>query len=172
MNIKPKDLVVTSMLIAIVFVATNIRFPIPFSPTGGLMHVGTVALFVSAVCFGPKKGAVAGSLGMALFNLMTEWAIWAPFTLIIRSVMGFIIGYAAHYGGAQGRKPLQNIAALVLGGIWFIPATYIAEAIITGNIAIPVNSIPGNLIQLIAALAAGPALVALIQRNLLDRSNS
>jgi len=160
------------MLIAIVFVATNIRLPNPFSPTGGLMHLGTVALFVSAACFGPKKGAAAGSIGMALFNLMSEWSFWAPYTLVIRAVMGFIIGYVAFAKGAKGRRPWQNILALVMSGLWFIPATYAAEMIITRNPVAPLPSIPGNLIQLAVALAAGPPLILLLQKHLTDRRTS
>ena len=172
---KPKDLVITSMLIAVVYISTSIfRFPIPFSPTGGLMHLGTLALFVAAACFGPKKGAIAGSLGMALFNLTSVWAVWAPFTLVIRAVMGYIIGYVAYKRGDKGRRPLQNVLALVLAGIWFIPATYAAEAIIVGNIVAPSASIPGNLIQLAVAVAAGPPLIALLQLPLalIDRRDS
>lgn len=51
-----KDLVETSLLIALVFVATkfiNIRLPI--SINGGLVHLGTAMLFISAIVFGSKK---------------------------------------------------------------------------------------------------------------------
>jgi len=166
---KPRNIVIAGLLIAVVFIATNIRFPIPFSPTGGLVHLGTVALFVAAVCFGPRKGAAAGAIGMALFNLFSEWAVWAPYTFVIRAVMGFIIGYAAHFGGARGRRPWRNVAALGLGGLWFIPATFVAEAIIIGNWIYPVTSIPGNLIQLILALAVGPTIAIFVQKHILNR---
>lgn len=72
-----KDIVETSLLIALVFIATrfiNIRLPI--ASNGGLVHLGNTMLFISAIVFGNKKGACAGAFGMALFDLLSEWAIW------------------------------------------------------------------------------------------------
>ncbi len=49
-------MVETSLLIALVFIATkfiNIRLPI--SINGGLVHLGTAMLFISAIVFGSKK---------------------------------------------------------------------------------------------------------------------
>ena len=65
---KTKDLIITSLLISLVFVATffiNIRLPI--AANGGLVHLGSAMLFIIAILFGPKKGALAGAFGMALF---------------------------------------------------------------------------------------------------------
>lgn len=55
-KINTKDLVETSLLTALVFVATafiNIRLPILAS--GGLVHLGNVMLFTSAIVFGKRK---------------------------------------------------------------------------------------------------------------------
>ena len=69
---KPRtlDLVLTSMLIALVFVATlllNIKLPI--TANGGLVHLGTAMLFIVSILFGPKKGAIAAAVGMGLFEI-------------------------------------------------------------------------------------------------------
>ncbi|MCB5007595.1 ECF transporter S component [Streptococcus mutans] len=61
------DITVTAMLIAMVFVATlmlNIKLPI--AANGGLIHLGTALLFMASILFGPKKGAIAGAVGMGL----------------------------------------------------------------------------------------------------------
>ena len=50
------NLILTSMLIALVFVATlllNIKLPI--TANGGLVHLGTAMLVIAAFLFGPKK---------------------------------------------------------------------------------------------------------------------
>ena len=70
-----KDLVETALLTTLVFVATafiNIRLPILSS--GGLVHLGNVILFAAAILFGKKKGAIAGAVGMAIFDLSSGWA--------------------------------------------------------------------------------------------------
>ena len=159
---KTKDLVLTALFIAIVFIATNIR--VPTTPTGGgLVHLGTVALFVISVTFGPRRGAIAGSIGMALFNLTSDWVMWAPYTFVIRLVMGVIVGYIANMGGAGGKTFFLNIAALFAGGLWFLASAYVAQVMIFAvPWEVPLASIPGNMMQIVLALLIGLPLIALV----------
>ena len=93
---KTYELVVDALFIALTFVATwliNIR--LPFVGSGGLIHLGNVPLFVAAMLFGKKTGAIAGAFGMALFDLMSGWTAWAPFTFVIVGCMGFTVGLIA-----------------------------------------------------------------------------
>jgi uncharacterized membrane protein len=81
----------------LVFVATsfiNIRLPILSS--GGLVHLGNVFLFATAIILEKKMGAIAGAVGMAIFDLSSGWALWAPFTFIVRGIMGYIVGSIAY----------------------------------------------------------------------------
>ena len=59
---------------------------------GGLIHLGNVPLFIAAFVYGKKTGAIAGAFGMGLFDLLSGWALWAPFTFIIVGAMGFLAG--------------------------------------------------------------------------------
>lgn len=100
---KTKDLIITSLLISLVFVATffiNIRLPI--AANGGLVHLGSAMLFIIAILFGPKKGALAGAFGMALFDILSGWTLWAPFTFITRGLQGYIVGKIATMHGKNG----------------------------------------------------------------------
>lgn len=160
-----KDLVITSLLIAIVFVATafiNIRLPI--SINGGLIHLGTGALIVSSILYGKKKGAIAGAFGMAIFDIFSGWAAWAPFTFIVRGVMGYIIGSIAYTKGEKSRELGWNIIGIILGGIWMIAGYYATEGILYGNWSIPVTSIPGNAIQILVGAVIGLPLIATLKK--------
>lgn len=78
---RVSDLIQTAMLIALVFVATLfINIKLPITANGGLVHLGTAMLFITSILFGPKKGAMAGAFGMGLFDLISGWTLWAPFT--------------------------------------------------------------------------------------------
>ena len=166
---KTRDLVLVALFVAIVYIATWI-ISLPVMPGGGLVHTGTAALFVISVCFGPKKGAIAGSVGMALFNLTSIWVAWAPYTFVIRLVMGLIIGYVAHWRGAQGKKPVQNVIALAAGGLWFLPTSYVAQIMIMRvPWEVPMAAIPGNVMQLVIALALGMPMIGVINRYKLNR---
>ena len=67
-----------------VFIATRfINIRLPLASTGGLVHLGNTMLFISAIVFGKRKDAIAGALGMGLFDLLLGWQIWAPFTFVV-----------------------------------------------------------------------------------------
>ena len=162
---KVKDLVLTALFIAIVYIATW-GIGIPVMPGGGLVHTGTVALFVISVCFGPKKGAVAGAVGMSLYDITSGfWAAWAPYTFVTRLVMGLIIGYVANFRQADGKNPILNGIALAISGFWFIPAAYVSQILIMDvQWQVPIAAITGNVMQLIIALVLGMPLIAVINR--------
>ena len=83
-------LTVTAIFVALTYVFTafvNIRLPI--AANGGLVHLGNVPLFIGAIIFGKKTGAIAGGVGMGLFDLLSGWTAWAPFTLVIVAIMGY-----------------------------------------------------------------------------------
>lgn len=149
-----KSLVITAVCIALTYVFTsmvNVRLPIGGS--GGLIHLGNVPLFLAAILFGRKTGALAGGIGMALFDLLSGWTLWAPFTLVIVGGMGYVVGVITekHRGFAWNTLALLCACAIKIAGY------YIAEGIIYGNWIAPVLSIPGNLIQVgVAAVLVLP----------------
>jgi uncharacterized membrane protein len=162
--VSVKEIAVSGLFTAMVFIATmfiNIRLPI--SVNGGLIHFGNVILFTVAIVFGKRKGAVAGAFGMGLFDIVSGWAAWAPFTFIIRGVMGYLAGSIANSRGKDGRSFVFNLLAIVLSGIWMLAGYYVAEVILYGNWLTPVTSIPGNVAQLVLGLLA-LALVPLLKR--------
>lgn len=157
------DLILTSMLIALVFVATmllNIKLPI--SANGGLIHLGTAMLFIASILFGPKKGAIAGAVGMGLFDLVAGWTLWAPITFLTRGLQGYIIGKIAWSNGRKGDHFGFNLFAIIVSTPPMLAGYYIGEAIIFKSWIIPAASIPGDLVQtIIGVLVAIPACVAL-----------
>ena len=81
-KVNVTDIAITGVCIALTLVATafiNIRLPI--AANGGLVHLGNVPLFLAAIIYGKKTGAFAGAFGMGLFDLLSGWTLWAPFTL-------------------------------------------------------------------------------------------
>lgn len=160
-----KDMIISALLIALVFVSTYfIQIRLPISLNGGLIHLGNTMLFVAAIVFGKKKGAIAGAFGMALFDIVSEWTAWAPFTFVVRGVMGYIIGSIANARGKNGESLTWNIIAIVVGGLWMLLGYYITEVILYGNWYSPITSIPGNITQLVAGAILGLPLVKALKR--------
>ncbi|MBS4539025.1 ECF transporter S component [Clostridium sp. D2Q-11] len=159
-----KDMVITSLLIGLVFIFTkfiNIRLPI--SINGGLIHMGTVMLVITSINFGKKKGAISGAFGMAIFDIVSGWTAWAPFTFVVRGVMGYIIGRISEK--KDGKSVIYNFIAVIIGGIWMIGGYYLTEYILYGNFFAPVTSIPGNAIQIALALVIGIPLSLIIKKS-------
>lgn len=158
-NISVYDWVITALFIALVMVFTmfiNIRLPI--AANGGLIHLGNVPLFVAAMNLGKRKAAIAGGVGMAMFDLIGGWTTWAPFTFVIVALMGWFSGLLLEKNHSLSRYIMAVGLALFLKVVGY----YIAEWILYGNFLAPLTSIPGNLVQVISGgIIAYPVSIAL-----------
>lgn len=164
-QIKIRDMVITALLIALVFVATSvIKIKLPISYNGGLIHMGNTMFFTAAIVFGARKGAAAGAFGMALFDALSEYAAWAPFTFVIRGVMGYIIGRVAYMNNKSGKSWAYNLLGIFLGGIWMLIGYYFTEVILTGSFILPIGSIPGNIIQIVIGTVVALPLSAALKK--------
>lgn len=159
------NLIITSMLIALVFVATvllNIRLPI--AANGGLVHMGTAMLFIASILFGPKKGAIAGAVGMGLFDLFAGWTLWAPFTIIARGLQGYIVGKIAWSNGRNGSSVAFNLLAMIVSIPPMLAVYYVCEGILYNNWIAPVASIPGNITQNVVGIIVAIPVAVMLKR--------
>ncbi|MGZ9817554.1 ECF transporter S component [Peribacillus simplex] len=160
---KTMDLIITAMLIALVFLSTfflNIKLPI--AANGGLVHLGTAMLFIASILFGPKKAALAGAIGMGLFDIVGGWTLWAPITIVARGLQGYIVGKIAWSKGRNGTSIAFNVIATIFSIPFMIAVYYIGEGILYGNWIAPLASIPGDLVQnILGIIVAVPVCVAL-----------
>ena len=132
-----KELVLDAMFIALTYVFTafvNVRLPI--AANGGLIHLGNVPLFICAILLGKRTGMLAGAFGMGLFDLLSGWTAWAPFTFVVGAM-------------TEGhRSTARDAAAIAVACVIKVVGYYIAEVILYHNLFAPVASIPGNLVQI------------------------
>lgn len=156
-----KILVITALAIALTYVFTafvNIRLPLVAN--GGLIHLGNVPLFVFAIIYGKKTGALAGGIGMGLFDLLSGWTAWAPFTLVIVGLMGYVVGAITEKKKEYRWTVVAMLAALVIK----IAGYYVAEGFIYGNWIAPLTSIPGNIIQVVTAIVIVASVIAPLRK--------
>ncbi len=157
-----RNVIQTGLLAALTFVAAW-AIHIPYG-NGGVIHLGDSMIFLSAVLFGGKYAAVSGAIGMTIFDIFSGFSIWAPYTFVIKAVMGLIAGGLANAGGSKGESILKNAAGMLLGGIWMILGYYIAEAIIIWNIKQPLFSMWGNVVQFSASMAIAFVIIAAVRK--------
>jgi len=153
-SIKTEQIVFSGLFVAIVFVATYfIQIPTT-GISGGLIHLGNISMFAIALKYGKKYGALSGGLGMMLFDLFSAWFAWAPATLVVRGLMGFVIGFVAQDKNGQGQNLWKNIVAILLGSVVMLTGYFLFEAIILGVGWAAIAGVPGNLVQLAIGLIA------------------
>ncbi|QCJ42640.1 ECF transporter S component [Bacillus sp. S3] len=157
---KTKAIVINSLFIALTLVATMfINIKLPIMGNGGLIHLGNVPLFIAAIVYGKKTGAIAGAFGMGLFDLISGWALWAPFTFIIVGAMGFIVGIISEK--VPGNRVFVHTLAIATALIIKVVGYYFTEVILYGNWIQPFGSIPGNIMQV---AIAGIIVIPLVGR--------
>jgi len=146
-------IVFSGMFIALVTVSTFINIPYPGS-IGGLMHLGTLMLFIISLKFGKTYGALAGGIGMGIFDVLGGWMSWAPGTLVVRFIMGYVVGWISEDNMGQGANTYKNIIAIVAGGLIMIVGYYLYEATFLSTFKVALTSITGNLAQISIGLLA------------------
>lgn len=118
-NEKIMEMTITALFIAFTYVATrfiNITLPIPGA--GGLVHLGNVPVYVGAILFGSKVGALSGSFGMALFDLTSGWTIWAPFTFLTLLLEGYTVGFITYHNFITPiYSVMANVTQMAVAGI-------------------------------------------------------
>jgi uncharacterized membrane protein len=163
---KTQALVVNALFVALTLVATMfINLKLPIAGNGGLIHLGNVPLFIAAFVFGRRTGAIAGAFGMGLFDLISGWTIWAPFTFIIVGAMGYVAGLIGEK--VPGKRVVVYSIAVIAALLIKIVGYYFAEVILYGNWITPFGSIPGNVLQVVFAGLVVVPLVARIKKRIL-----
>lgn len=145
-----KNLVTDGLFVALTLVATmfiNIRLPL--MGNGGLIHLGNVPLFLAAIIFGKRTGAIAGAFGMGLFDLISGWTAWAPFTFVIVGAMGFCTGLIADK--LKAKPVIAYSIAMFVALVIKVVGYYFAEVCLYQNWIVPFGSIPGNIMQVVVA---------------------
>ncbi|HZG18328.1 MAG TPA: ECF transporter S component [Candidatus Bathyarchaeia archaeon] len=147
---KTKTIVINALFIAFTLAATMfINLRLPMMGNGGLIHLGNVPLFLAAFVYGKRTGAIAGAFGMGLFDLISGWTVWAPFTFIIVGAMGYVAGLISEK--VPGKKVIVYSLAVAVALIIKIVGYYFTEVILYGNWIQPIGSIPGNVLQVVVA---------------------
>jgi len=160
---KTNKLVTAALMTCLIIIATMFfKIPIPFA--NGYVHLGDAVIFLSVMMLGMKYGAAAAAIGSSMGDVLGGFAIWAPWTLIIKGAMALIMGIfiVTLMKNGSGRKILKPIAirmiSMLLAGVWMTLGYYVAEGVIYGNWVVALLGIPWNAGQFITGMAIASAL--------------
>ena len=155
----PSNSVVIAMIAifgALICVLTMI-IAIPIPATKGFINIGDLGVMIAGLLLGPVIGGIAGGVGSALADIFLGYAIYAPATLIIKGLEGFIIGVIANPRKNYQKFNYRDIIAVIVGGLIMVFGYFIYELILFGFPAALIEFFLNSLIQFVLS-----AIIALI----------
>ncbi|MCL2599448.1 MAG: ECF transporter S component, partial [Firmicutes bacterium] len=90
-KLKTQHIVYTALGAALVLVATQfLAFALPSG--AGYINLGDSVILMLSFLFGPIVGGVAGGLGSMTADLLGGYAVYAPFSAVIKFLEGVLAG--------------------------------------------------------------------------------
>lgn len=138
-----RDVVFIGMLSAVCMIATTIKIPYG---NGAMVHLGSAAIYTTALVFGRVYGGFAGAFGAAIFDIVMGFSPYTLWSFFIKGIAGFTVGSIAHSGGASGRQFVRNVFAVIAGAAWTLVGYLGAWTAVIGNFEAAVGNAPSSLI--------------------------
>ena len=158
-----QKIVITSLMMGLIIVCTMfVRIPIPL--TTGYVHLGDAMIFLGVLLLGWRYGAIAAAFGSTLGDLLSGFAMWAPWTFVVKGGMAIIAGVILLSISKMDKKNslFGNLVAMIPAGIFMVVGYFVAEGFMYGNWIAPWIGVPWNIGQ----FAVGIALAIIIQKAL------
>ena len=117
------------MAALIALLTAYVRLDILFflSMHSGYAHLGDVGIVLASLVMGPFA-AVPAALGSTIADLLAGYVTYAPFTLVIKGAMGFILGKWL----VAKRLSARNIALLILTAAFMVGAYFLTDTLLYG----------------------------------------
>lgn len=140
---NPRTLALTGIMTALVLALT--RSAVPNSV--GYNHLGDVGVFFTSFALGPWAGMVAGGIGTSLADILSgEFAYFAPLSLVVHGLQGFVAGWI------YLKRPTNSglVLATVAGGVIVVGGYFLGELLpVWGGPAKAVTEILPNIVQVV-----------------------
>ena len=155
-NLSVKKLTMAGVMAALVFVMTYVpKVPVPV--TGGYVHLGDGAIFLSVLLLGPL-GIPAAAIGSGLADILGGYMVYALPTMVIKALVA-LIAWKIWKEGAW----LRSIAAFILAEAAMVAGYFAFESVMYG-VAAAWAAVGANCIQGIAGVVFGVLCASVVPR--------
>ena len=164
------NMVMTALILGLIMLSTAV-FKIPVPLTQGYVHLGDTMIFLGVLVLGRKNGCIAAGIGSALADVMAGYAMYAPWTLVVKGLMAFVM---ATFIDAVAKKeknslkiaglPVAEVIGMFLGGVIMVAGYFAADGFLAGNMAAGVLGVPANIGQFIVGMVLASALAAALYK--------
>jgi len=113
--------------------AATMLLSVSIPATKGYFNIGETMVYTSALLFGPFIGAFTGGVGSMLADLFLGYAIYAPATLAVKGLEGFLVGFLGT------KRPFKSSSAwrafsLISGAALALVVGYIGLTLYSGSL--------------------------------------
>ena len=151
---KTKELTLTAVMSALVFIATFVpKIPIPL----GYAHLGDAAIFLTVIYCGRRIGIISGVIGSAFADLLSGFPIWIVPTIFIKAAM------AETFDRLQSKN---LIIALILACLLMTAGYTLIGAILYESLSAGLASTPGLLLKSAVNIAVTVIISAALKNKL------
>ena len=152
MKLTTRQLTLTAMMTAFVFVATFVpKIPIPL----GYAHLGNAAIFLAVMFCGRRIGIFSGVIGSALADLLSGFPIWILPTMFIKAAEAEIF-FRLH--------EKNFLLGLIAAGLIMAAGYTFAGAFLYDSLSAGLASTPGLLMEAAVNIFATVIISAAIRR--------
>ena len=123
---SPRDTALTAVMTAAT-TAVTMLISVPFPPTRGYLNLGDVMVMLSGLLFGAGVGGFAGGVGSALSDALLGYGYFAPLTLLIKGIEGFLTGWIGN-----SKRFSMKAAGVTAGAIAMLVGYFSVEAPLYG----------------------------------------
>lgn len=160
-SVHTRSIVITAFFAAIIFLGIQaFRIPMPAAVGTPFLHFGHIFVVLAILCLGPKKSAIAGVLGLVIFDLLNGFIHAIPnvlfSTLIKTLVVGTLFLALKKMSGNSSKKEYMfalicaaayGLLNIVLDFAWNTAELVIMGSSLSAAITAELTSIPATIIN-------------------------
>ena len=116
-----KSIVITAFFAAIVFLGIQMfRIPLPAAVGTPFLHFGHIFVMLAVIFLGPKKAAIAGTLGLVIFDIFNGYMHAIPNVFVSTIIKCLFVGsiYLVMKKHANGNAKKEYTYAVICAAIY------------------------------------------------------
>ena len=156
--------IAAAAIFAALVAVVTLLFVFPIPATSGYFNFGEVLIYVAALLLGPLVGAVSGA-GASISDALVA-AQYAPGTLTIKAIEGFLVGFLTKKLNKKIKSlTICAIIAIIIGGFEMVAGYFLYETLALGYpVALAILEVPFNIIQMLIGLIIAIPIMHAVMR--------
>lgn len=158
---RTKSIVITAFFTAIIFLGIQaFRIPMPAAVGTPFLHFGHIFVMLAILCLGPKKSAIAGTLGLVIFDVLNGYIHAIPNVFVSTIIKCILVGIIfeilkkktdgtlkSEYRYAVICAGIYGVTNIVVDFLWSTAELVIMGSTLEAALTAEITSIPATIIN-------------------------